>query len=354
VTYDARHHVWLIAALEGILNRAPQTPHGISVSRSTDDGRTWRGPSYVDRGTMYSYDKGWIVCDNHTTSRFYGSCYLIWDNIPTQQVFMQRSKDGGKHWAAPVEPAGSPLGSGGEPVVQPDGRVVVPYQPSVILSQTPFIALGTAVDSFSSLNGGRSWTSSAKVADLHQRFFGFTYRTASFPSVGVGGDGRVYAVWQDCQFEPGCATDDVVMSSTKNGRSWSSPTRVPTGPRGSGQDLLTPAIAVDESTRGPQTHIAITVYMDNHTGCGIPCTLSVLTITSHDRGKHWSRPRLLASGIDTRWLATTDLGPMTGDYIGETFTSAGDAVGLFAVAKPPIGSTLRERIVSNTQRVTGR
>jgi hypothetical protein len=350
VTYDARHHVWLIAVLDVIAQRG----EGISVSRSTDDGRTWRRPSYVDRGTTYFYDKDWTVCDNHTASPFYGTCYLTWDDGITQQLFMQRSKDGGKHWTGPVKPAGSPIGNAGEPVVQPDGRVVVPYQATVVLSLVPPISLGIAIDSFSSLNGGLSWASPVKIADLHRRFFGLTYRAPGFPSVGVGGDGRVYVVWQDCQFEPGCAAEDLVMSTTKNGRRWSSLTRVPTGPRGSGRDSLTPAIAVDGSTGGPRTHVAITFYRDSHAGCAAPCTLSVLTVASHDGGKQWSRPRLLTSGIDTSWLAQTHFGPMTGDYIGETFTFGGSAVGVFAVAKPPTGRTLRERVVSSTQPVIGR
>lgn len=337
IAYDARHHVWLIGAVDGVNGRGD----GISVSRSTDGGHHWSGPSSADFGTTYFYDKDWVVCDNHLdSSRFAGTCYLTFEDGISQQVFMQRSTDGGKHWSAPVKPAGSAIGQGGEPVVQPHGKVVVPY------------VAPTAVESFLSLNGGASWTNPVKVADLHERTFGTAYRTYATPSVGIAGDGKVFAVWQGCEPGPTCTTDRVLMSTSTNGFTWSSPTRVRTGAQAFGVDSMTPAIAVDGSTGGADARIAITYYNDDHPGCAAPCALSAETVTSQDVGKHWSKPLVLAKGINTSWLAKTSIGPMVGDYIGETFASKGNAVGVFVVAKPPTGTTLHERVVANAQHIS--
>jgi hypothetical protein len=77
VAYDARHNVWLIAALP---LAATLQGSGVSVNRSTDGGHTWSGPVLVN-STQSGTDKDWIVCDNTPSSPFYGHCYVEWDGI---------------------------------------------------------------------------------------------------------------------------------------------------------------------------------------------------------------------------------------------------------------------------------
>lgn len=330
VAYDRKHRAWLVAAVDG--NTTPSGPwaFAISVNRSLDNGQHWSVPTYADFSADF-HDKDWIACDDTRSSPFFGTCYLTWEDL-AQQVFMQRSTDGGRTWSAPFHPAGA-IGQGGEPVVQPNGKVIVPY-----------LGLPPSINAFSSSDGGATWSGSVKVADVEEHSFGTNLRNYATPSVGVAGDGRVFVAWQDCRFESPCV-DDVVMSSSADGTNWSPVSRVTTGPTGSGRDSVSPALAVDPSSRGDHTRIAISYYKDDHAGCAAPCTLSVETVASRDGGTRWTPPQVLARGIDTRWLAQTSVGPMTGDYTGEVFVHH-DALAVYAVAKPPIGSVLRERVVS--------
>src|SRR6266704_2063937 len=71
VAYDAAHGTWLIASLG--LN--PPGPARVLVSRSPD-AINWGNPIVVT--TAGDADKNWIVCDNNSTSQFYGHCYIEW------------------------------------------------------------------------------------------------------------------------------------------------------------------------------------------------------------------------------------------------------------------------------------
>jgi hypothetical protein len=73
--------------------------------------------------------KNWTVCDNTLDSPFYGNCYTKFDNASSGDLeLMSTSSDGGLTWGAPTPTADSAHGLGGQPVVQPSGRVVVPYE----------------------------------------------------------------------------------------------------------------------------------------------------------------------------------------------------------------------------------
>jgi hypothetical protein len=124
VAYDAKHGVWMIASLP-ISNRV-QTP-AVVVSRSTDGGFSWGKPVSVDP-TSFSSDKSWIVCDSTATSKFYGHCYIEWDDPSSGLILMSRSTDGGLTWSAPIGTSNNGSGIGGQPLVQPNGTVVVPIE----------------------------------------------------------------------------------------------------------------------------------------------------------------------------------------------------------------------------------
>ncbi len=90
VAYDAKHGIWMINSLPIGNNNQ------ISVSRSTD-GKTWNNPVTVS--SVGSPDKNWIVCDNTSTSKFYGNCYAEWDDTSLgDQMEMNVSNDGGLTW----------------------------------------------------------------------------------------------------------------------------------------------------------------------------------------------------------------------------------------------------------------
>src|SRR5919201_6072395 len=79
VAYDARHNVWMVSglALDASLNGA-----AVTLNRSTNGGATWSNAINVAVATgTQDFDKNWTVCDNTTTSPFYGSCYTTWDDF---------------------------------------------------------------------------------------------------------------------------------------------------------------------------------------------------------------------------------------------------------------------------------
>src|SRR5580698_10010384 len=92
VAYDAKHGVWLISSL-ALIN-----PIGdVVVSRSAD-GIHWGKPIPID--VTHNDDKNWTVCDNTSTSPYYGNCYTEWDAAAsTGLVLMSTSSDGGMTWS---------------------------------------------------------------------------------------------------------------------------------------------------------------------------------------------------------------------------------------------------------------
>jgi photosystem II stability/assembly factor-like uncharacterized protein len=212
VAYDARHQTWLVAALEGDLSKAS----AVSVSRATDDGRTWSAPSYADNGNERFWDKEWIACDNNVyTSRHFGTCYVTWDDGFSGHLFMRRSIDGGRTWSRPVEPKGDPLGRSGEQLVQPHGRVVE-------VCDSP-----GGLSAVVSVDGGATWSTPNRIADLNTA--DVPLRAGPSASVAVGKRGRIFAVWPGCLSDL-CSANHLLMSTSSDGRTWSEPVRVPAGP----------------------------------------------------------------------------------------------------------------------------
>src|SRR2546423_14926696 len=73
VAFDRRHNVWMVSSLA--LN-ASVSGAAVIVSRSTNGGLTWNNPVTIRAvASGEDFDKNWTVCDNTTTSPFYGS----WD-----------------------------------------------------------------------------------------------------------------------------------------------------------------------------------------------------------------------------------------------------------------------------------
>ena len=94
VAYDAKHGQWLISTLPLVgLGPGAQYIGDVAVSRSTD-GLIGESPINVDK--THLDDKNWTVCDNTTTSPYYGNCYTEWDQAyGTGDVLMSVSSDGG-------------------------------------------------------------------------------------------------------------------------------------------------------------------------------------------------------------------------------------------------------------------
>lgn len=340
VTYDARHNTWMISSLAILDQGGSVSGAAVITNLSKDGGLTWTNPVVVRAAASGAeYDKNWIACDNTATSPYYGHCYTEWD-LPSSnnRVVMSTSTDGGNTWGSPLATGNNTSGLGGQPLVQPSGTVIVPF----------FGGSGT-ISAFTSTNGGTSWGNVVRVATVQDHQVAGNLRTEALPSAEIDQSGKVYVVWQDCRFEQNCSANDIVVSTSSNGTTWSAVKRIPIDAVGSGVDHFIPGIAVDKTTSGTTAHLALTYYYYSATNCTTAtCKLNVGCINSTNGGTSWSARSQLAGPMTLTWLASTTQGYMVGDYISASF-SGGKAYPVFAVATAPTsGGQFNEAMYSVT------
>lgn len=336
VTYDRKHDAWLISTLA--MNEIDGAV-GVAVltSRSTDGGLTWGDPVTVS-STDGNYDKNWIVCDNTPSSRFYGRCYTHWtDAAAGPRILMSTSTDGGLTWGPKKTTKDVASGLGGQPLVKPSGVVIVPYSANY-----------ESIRSFRSLDGGVSWTKTVMVASVTDHTVAGGARTPPFPSAGIDKSGKVFVAWQDCRFRSRCASNDIVMSTTRDGRSWSPVTRIPIDPRGSNVDHFVPGLGVDPATGGSDARLGLLYHFYPRARCTLGnCRLHVGFVSSTDGGASWSAPTTLAGPMQLSWLPRS-FGRMFGDYTSTSFGSDGKAYPVFPIAKAPTGGAFDQAMYAPT------
>jgi BNR repeat-like domain len=329
VAFDAKHNVWLISSLP--IDSAGSAA-GVIVNRSTDGGTTWGTPVTInaDGGT----DKNWTVCDDTPSSRFYGNCYTEWDlNAAGNLIQMSTSTDGGLTWGPKTTTASGDAGIGGQPVVQPNGTVVVPIAN----------ANETSIGAFRSTDGGATWSSLSTITTIRHHTEAGSLRSGALPTAEVDGSGRVFVAWSDSRFRSGGAANDIVYSSSTDGVTWSAITRIPIDATTSGVDHFIPGLAVDKSTSGTGAHLVLTYYFYPVSSCSTStCQLDVGTISSVNGGSSWGAATTITGPMTVTWLASTSQGYMVGDYISTSFNASGTAHAAFVSATAPSGGTLNE------------
>jgi hypothetical protein len=241
---------------------------------------------------------------------------------------MSTSTDGGTTWGPAKTTANT--GLGGQPLVQPNGTVIVPY-------------LGNNIADFISTNGGTSWSGSVTIATVNSHAEAGNLRSGPLPSAEIDRAGKVYVVWQDCRFESGCSANDIVMSTSTNGTTWSAVQRIPIDAKGSGVDHFIPGIVADKSTSGSTAHLALTYYYYPVSNCGSSCQLDVGYVSSTNGGSSWTSNLQLAGPMQVSWLAQTNQGAMVGDYISTTIDN-GKAFPVFALAQSSSSGALHESL----------
>jgi hypothetical protein len=330
VAYDAKHGVWLVSSLT-LLEAGGVHGNSIVTSQSTD-GITWSAPFTTATGG--DLDKNWIVCDNTATSPFYGHCYTQWDNHGAGNLLeMSTSTDGGQTWSPAATNNSGVIG--GQPVVRPDGTVIVPIDN----------ANETAVGAFDSTNGGASWSAITTIATLRHHQVAGSLREGPLPSAEVDGNGTVYVAWADCRFRRACKANDVVLSHSLNaaGTSWSAVTRVPIDGTSSGIDHFIPGLGVNRATSAGAAQLGLTYYFYPSGST----QLSVGFISSTNAGGTWSAPQTVISGMPSTWTATTSQGRMVGDYISTSYGSDNLAHGVFATASAPASGSSCSAVLDN-------
>jgi hypothetical protein len=334
VAYDAKHKQWLISTLPLAGQENSGLIGDVAVSRSAD-GIHWGKPIIIDK--THEDDKNWTTCDNTPTSPYYGNCYTEWDQAyGSGDVLMSTSHDGGLTWSPGIPSADHAGGLGGEPVVQPNGTVIVPFS-------------GGGIDAFRSTDGGKTWTSTVVISNVDNHGEDGNFRSfADLPSAGIDAAGKAYVIWWDCRFRSGCSSNDIVMSTSTDGKKWSAVSRIPIDSTKSTVDHFIGGIGVDPATSGSTAHLTIVYYYYPVSACGNSCQLEVGFTTSTNGGKTWTAGKQLAGPMKLTWLPVSDAGYMVADYIGVTYTND-QPRGIFAVAKAPSGAVLNEAMYTTKE-----
>jgi hypothetical protein len=349
VAYDAMHNVWMISYLAHKNSSSTGSLTDVVASRSTNGGVTWSAPVPVQQGGVGSaFDKDWMVCDNTASSPFFGHCYTEFDEgCCVDLVLMSTSTDGGETWGMPKTTADRASGLGGQPLVQPNGTVIVP---TIVFTSSLTIE---NIAAFQSNNGGESWSSIVLISrsDYHHSKGGMR-APFPFPSAAINRSGNVYVTWPDCRFESRCSANDLVLSTSANGKTWLAVQRIPIDAVGSGVDHFLPGLAVDSSTSGSTVHLVLVFYYYPNANCNAStCQLEVGSSSSTDGGTTWSLTNHLAGPMKLSWLASTSLGAMVGDYISTSFSN-GKAYPVFSAATASVGKVLNESMFTISSGLT--
>ena len=199
-------------------------------------------------------------------------------------------------WSAPVRAASILVGT--QPVILPNGTLVV-----VAGDYADENALSGAIAALRSTDGGATFTR-ATIATFRAAS-NDAMRAASLPSVDVDSSGTIYAVWHDCRFRTGCEENDMVLSTSTDGITWTTPTRIPLAPVTSTLDAFIPGLAADPARPG---HLGLVYAFFTPGSCARgACTLEIGFTSSPDGGKTWTAPqRLDAQPMQETWIARTE------------------------------------------------
>ena len=325
VGYNAKYGKWLITTLD------IGGTYTVSVSRSSD-AIHWDNPIYVV--TNQDTDKNWIACDNSPISPYYGNCYVEWDNLAEGDVlYMSTSTDGGLTWGTPKRTANVDYGLGGNPVVQPNGNVVVPFED-----------FNGGISAFMSTNGGQSWTGAIQISSAPSHSPAGGLRDFGLPSTAVDGGGTVYVAWEDCRYESGCSANDMVFSSSTDGTHWSAVSRIPLDAIGSNVDHFIAGLGADAHTSGSGAHLGLTYYYYPVSNCGSNCQLFAGFSLSRDGGQTWTPGRQLGPSMQLSWLPQTVSGRMVADYVTTVFPAGGRAFPVYSLAFQPLNGLFQQAI----------
>jgi hypothetical protein len=335
VAYDRVHGVWLVSVL-ALRDAGSSLPFSsLLVSRSAD-GRSWSEPVVTARDEgRFAHDKNWIVCDNGPASPYAGTCYVVWTDSNTGALAVSISRDGGVSWTAPAL-APSARGSGWQPLVRPDGTLVVIYETE------------RSIDSVRSLDGGRTFAASSVVSGLRTSPVP-GMRAPALPSAEVDGAGRIVVAWQDCRFRSGCpapaAPNDLLIASSQDGVRWATTRRVPTAPMLDGLHHFVPGLGVDQASSGSTMRAAVVFSILGPRGCTSgTCRVQSYFVSTTNAGVGWSAPQPLGSAQPLDSFPRSTTGRFLGDYVSTSFVAGGVAVPVFASATGPFDGRFHQGV----------
>ena len=333
VAYDAAHGTWLIGTLT-----IESGGTRVMVAHSSD-GAHWSEPVTAAQGP--SLDKDWLTCDNGAASPYRGRCYALYTDDQKNITVSQSSDDGGLTWSPPVRMTGILVGT--QPAVFANGTLVV-----IAGNYAGEKALDGTIESLRSTDGGATFTR-ATLATLTSAD-NAPMRAISLPSLAIDGAGTLYATWADCRFRDACSANDLVLSTSTDGVTWSQPSRIPVASTSSNIDAMIPSIGADPARPG---HVGIVYASFTAGSCqNGGCELGIAFTQSPDGGATWSAPlRLDPEAMQMSWLPEAE-GRMVGDYFGVAYTPT-RVVPVFALAIAPSGGRFHEGIFAASLQPLG-
>ena len=209
---------------------------------------------------------------------------------PFDVLQISTSTDGGVTWGVPKTTPDRTCVIGGQPLVQPNGTVIMPISDCFELT----------VRVIRSTDGGETWTDRSFIG---QQIFGGPasgLRVHGFVSASIDGAGNVYVVWPDYRSENLCRSlvDDVLLSSSSDGMTWSAPRRIPIAPTGTTTEPMLTPLGIDPSTSGDSARIGLVYYFYPNQVIGSEfwttdtCQLEVGFISSTNGDRTLSKPQV--------------------------------------------------------------
>jgi hypothetical protein len=331
VTFDTAGNAYQISlSLSGDLATS-----AILVSKSTDQGATWAPPATLIRDdTAANFNDKESITGDPTRP---GHVYAVWDRVnapggiprrprdlPSLLVsraepLFSRTIDGGATWSTPAVMTDGLLSTiGNQIAVLPDGTLVDVFFGIRASGLLPFpnpLFVGVMV----STDAGQTWSKPIRVSDyvpptncagelVCDPDTGEPVRAGTFlPDIAVDpNSGRVYVVWADARFSGG-TTSDVVLSSSDDGRNWTTPVKVNQSPA--------PVAAFNATVDVSSDGTVGVLYYDFRRNTPAPTLpTTVLLAHSHDAGATWTEQQL--SGAFDMQNAPVARGLFLGDYQG--------------------------------------
>ncbi|MBD5605894.1 MAG: exo-alpha-sialidase [Candidatus Eremiobacteraeota bacterium] len=332
IAYDAKYDEFLVSLLPIVdtpSNGDEDTTLPPVVMRSRD-GIHWTAPVVTSPGGVRP-EKNYIACDNNRFSRYYGSCYVAWDESDNGFRFhVNASTDGGATWGPTRTAVDAHAAYGSVPVILPNGNVVITSEDG-----NGFDYAAANIISSVSTDGGTTWSAAYEVSPIAIHPVAAAMRTQPLPTSGVDSAGNVFTVWQDCRFRSGCSSNDLVMSTSQNGVNWTAPTRIALDAVTSGVDHFLPAISLRTSLLG--TTIGLSYYEFPQANCTVStCLLQAMFSNSGNQGASWSTPVPIGGAMNLAWLPVTSAGYMVGDYFSSAYPLSYEAP--LALATAPNGA----------------
>jgi hypothetical protein len=288
------------------------------LAKSTNNGATWTANLVADPFGGLA-DKNHMMIDNSITSAYQGNLYNAWTLFSgpgpgEQQIWFNRSTNGGTVWSAPVNisgPLGGALDQGVNIQTGPNGEVYATW-----ISYDGFPQDEKRLAFIKSADGGATFSAPinalANIRGVRATGTGKSMRMNSFPSMAVDNSfgpnrGTVYIVWTNIGV-PGVNTgtdaDIYIIKSTNGGTNWSTPVRVNGGPAGA--QSYFGWISCD-----PKTGTLNVIFYDDRNVGGLQ--IEAWVATSCNGGNNWTDFRV----SDVAFTPNVGAGfGYFGDYLG--------------------------------------